>query len=126
MGRKEAKRFSQLSTGFVGAGGCGSAYCEGWPQLDTKAGKTTGKIANIIMDNLHIYKDADELTVAVADWMVEYISVTLLKHDRFTIALSGGNTPKQLYSLLASDGYRNKIDWAHLHIFWGDERALPF
>ncbi len=75
---------------------------------------------------LHIYKDDRELTVAVADWMVKYIKETLQHKDRFTIALSGGNTPKQLFSLLASDAYQDKIDWKRLHIFWGDERAVPF
>jgi 6-phosphogluconolactonase len=31
-----------------------------------------------------------------------------------------------LYELLSSDPYKNRIDWSKLHIFWGDERAVPF
>ena len=76
--------------------------------------------------NLHIYNDADELTVAIADWLVEYISATLQQKNRFTIALSGGNTPRQLFSVLASDAYHDKINWTKMHIFWGDERVVPF
>ena len=75
---------------------------------------------------VHIYADEIELTAALADWIVHYIDVTLQKQDRFTIALSGGNTPKGLYSLLATDAYQQRIDWKRIHIFWGDERAVSF
>jgi 6-phosphogluconolactonase len=40
--------------------------------------------------------------------------------------LSGGNTPKKLYQLLASPAYLKKIDWEKIHLFWGDERYVPF
>lgn len=75
---------------------------------------------------LHVSKDMEELSKYAADWLVNYIKEVLSKHDRFTIALSGGNTPKKLYQLLASDEYKNKISWKQLHIFWGDERYVPF
>ena len=76
--------------------------------------------------HLQVYKDAQETTTALADWMVELIQKTLEVKDRFTIALSGGETPKKLYQTLASDAYRKKIKWDRLHIFWGDERFVPF
>lgn len=75
---------------------------------------------------VNVYKDAEELTVGVADWLVAYIADTLQHQERFTIALSGGNTPKQLFKLLASAAYHNKIAWQKIHFFWGDERAVPF
>lgn len=75
---------------------------------------------------LHIYKNADELNTAFADWLVAYIQTTLQQQERFTIALSGGSTPKKLHELLATEAYSNKIDWAKLHFFWGDERFVPF
>ena len=58
--------------------------------------------------------------------MVDDIRKTLQLQDRFTIALSGGSTPKKLHLLLASDQFKNKIDWQKLHVFWGDERYVPF
>lgn len=76
--------------------------------------------------NLHTYNNLNELSAAVADWMVSYISDTLSKNSRFTISLSGGSTPQKLYSLLATDAYKEKIDWSKMHIFYGDERAVPF
>ena len=75
---------------------------------------------------LHVYKNPDELSHAVADWIAKSISDTLKRQDRFTIALSGGSTPKALHKLLAASPYKEEIDWSKLHVFWGDERAVPF
>jgi len=75
---------------------------------------------------LMIGQNIDELSQQAAEWMVDYIQKTLLLQDRFTIALSGGSTPKKLHLLLASDQFKNKIDWQKLHVFWGDERYVPF
>ena len=75
---------------------------------------------------LNIYKDTDDLTTALADWICSEVQKRLITQSRFTIALSGGNTPKQLFSKLASPPYNKKIDWSRMHIFWGDERLVPF
>jgi 6-phosphogluconolactonase len=75
---------------------------------------------------LHISLNIDQLSVSVADWMVQLIAETLQKQDRFCLVLSGGSTPKKLHELLASDNYKNKIDWSKIHIFFGDERFVPF
>ncbi len=74
----------------------------------------------------HIYRDLNELSTDVADWMVSIIGETIGKTGRFTIALSGGSTPQKLYTLLATEPYKQKIDWSKMHIFWGDERVVPF
>jgi len=75
---------------------------------------------------LHVYKNGEELSSAVAKWIADRISATLVKKDRFTIALSGGSTPQRLHKILAASPYKEQIDWSKLHIFWGDERAVPF
>ena len=75
---------------------------------------------------LHIYKNPDELSHAVAKWIADDIATTLKKQDRYTIALSGGSTPKALHKILAASPYKEQIDWTKLHIFWGDERDVPF
>jgi 6-phosphogluconolactonase len=48
----------------------------------------------------------------------------IANHGRFTFVLSGGSTPRQLYSLLASEKYVSTIDWTHVDFFWGDERCV--
>ena len=76
--------------------------------------------------HIHTYNDPDELSFAVADWMIYQISDALKKNGRFTVALSGGSTPQRLYSILAKESYSQKIDWSKVHIFYGDERVVPF
>lgn len=46
-------------------------------------------------------------------------------HGVFQVALSGGNTPRDLYALLASPEFASLVDWSAVHFFWGDERAVP-
>jgi len=73
-----------------------------------------------------IKKDSKELSEEFAVWITNYIEKKLAKQDIFTLVLSGGSTPKKLYHLLASEKFKNKIDWKRIHFFWGDERYVPF
>src|SRR5882762_9418514 len=75
---------------------------------------------------LHIFKDGETLSNAAAKFVADHISATLKKNSRYSIALSGGSTPKRLHQLLAQSPYKEQIDWSKLHVFWGDERAVPF
>ena len=73
----------------------------------------------IILENLQ------ELNRQVADW-VKAISIDAINdHGKFHIALAGGNTPRALYELLASDEYAGQIDWQHVNFYFGDERSVP-
>lgn len=74
---------------------------------------------------LIITKNIDELNWQVAEWMIGYVNEVLKEQERFTIALSGGSTPKKLYELLASNEFDDKVNWAKIHVFWGDERYVP-
>ncbi|MBM3473236.1 MAG: 6-phosphogluconolactonase [Armatimonadetes bacterium] len=47
------------------------------------------------------------------------------REGTFRVALSGGRTPRSLYELLASDGYRSAVRWTDWHVFFADERAVP-
>ncbi|RBL88249.1 6-phosphogluconolactonase [Chitinophaga flava] len=75
---------------------------------------------------LHIAKDPAQLSENVAAWISNYIQEVLQDQEQFTFVLSGGNTPKQLYALLAKEPYQQIIPWEKIHFFWGDERAVPF
>ncbi len=72
-----------------------------------------------------IYPDSDTLSHAAARYVVRVASEAITTHGRFTLALAGGSTPKKLYALLASEPYRDQIDWALTEIFWSDERCVP-
>lgn len=75
---------------------------------------------------LHIQKDAESLSLELAEWITSSIETTLQKQDKFTFVVTGGNSPKRLYELLAGSPYKERIEWNKVHIFWGDERAVPF
>ncbi len=75
---------------------------------------------------LHIYKNATETCKGLAAWIAKLIDDTLLVKENFIWALAGGSTPKELYALLSSAPYDQKIKWDRVHIFWGDERMVPF
>src|SRR5205807_8375702 len=44
---------------------------------------------------------------------------------RFTVALSGGPTPRRLFQILAEVPFRDQVDWDKVEFFWGDERSAP-
>jgi len=72
-----------------------------------------------------ICRDAPDLSRRAAEQFVAMARQTLGAHGRFTVALSGGSTPKGLYALLAAAEFASRIDWARVHLFWGDERCVP-
>jgi len=76
---------------------------------------------------LRVHADASELARAAAEELTNSAEKAVLDHDRFTIALAGGSTPKELYRLLASESepFRARLPWALSHFFWGDERHEP-
>ncbi len=75
---------------------------------------------------LNIAETPASLALQAANWVAAYMEQTLAKQPRFTVALSGGSTPKALHELLAQPPLRNRIDWNRVHVFWGDERFVPF
>jgi 6-phosphogluconolactonase len=75
--------------------------------------------------NQEIFKDAEHLCRGLAEWITSLIEETLTRKEGFSLVLSGGNTPKNLHLLLASPPYKERINWKNIHVFWGDERAVP-
>ncbi len=75
-------------------------------------------------DNRHVITVADPaaLAKAAADRIMARIEAN---PGRAAICLTGGSSPRQLYQLLASDAYRGRIPWDHIHWFIGDERFVP-
>ena len=68
---------------------------------------------------------SNSLSQAAAELFVETSAQAILQRGRFFVALSGGNTPAELYKLLAQSPYKEQVDWTHVHVFWGDERCVP-
>lgn len=75
--------------------------------------------------NIAIYPDIDVISQQAAQYVVRIATESIATHGRFTIALSGGTTPRKLYGLLGTEPYLSQIDWILVHIFWSDERCVP-
>ena len=74
---------------------------------------------------IQIYNNTEEINIAAADLFIAAAQKAIAKKDKFTVVLTGGSSPAGVYKLLASDDYKNKIDWSKVFIFWGDERWVP-
>jgi 6-phosphogluconolactonase len=74
-------------------------------------------------DNRHVISVAGpaELAKMAADRVIARLSANA---GRAAICLTGGSSPKQLYQLLATDAYRSRIPWDHVHWFIGDDRFV--
>ena len=77
----------------------------------------------MVKPKLDVSPDPAMLATRFADWLVARLVETT---GAFALNLSGGSTPKRLYELLATEQYRRKIDWERLHVFFGDERFVPW
>lgn len=73
---------------------------------------------------IRILTTPQELFEAAAEEVICAAKEAEDTRGRFTIALSGGSTPKSLYNLLATNA-RNALPWDRMFFFWGDERHVP-
>ncbi|MCS4300973.1 6-phosphogluconolactonase [Chryseobacterium sp. BIGb0232] len=72
--------------------------------------------------DITIFNTLDTLYKKAADTFVELSEQSIQKHGKFVTAVSGGSSPKAIFSLLATPEYADKIDWSKVYIFWVDER----
>ncbi|TMC49398.1 MAG: 6-phosphogluconolactonase [Chloroflexi bacterium] len=68
---------------------------------------------------------AANLAETVAAWLMDRAAAAIGDHGRFTLAVSGGSTPRPLYQLLAGEPWRTRADWQRWRIYFADERACP-
>ena len=74
--------------------------------------------------DVRVAADVDALSAQAATAAVDIINDAVAAHGRCSLALSGGDTPRGLHRLLASR-HRDRIPWARVHVFWGDDRYVP-
>lgn len=74
---------------------------------------------------IKVLQNHDALVQTAAERFVTSAVEAIRACGRFHVALSGGTTPKRLYTLLATDRYVARVDWSRVHVFWGDERCVP-
>lgn len=68
----------------------------------------------VLPDPAALAREASERFVALA-------RSAIAAQGHFSVALSGGSTPRLLYEQLVAQ----PMEWQHVHVFWGDERCVP-
>ena len=86
---------------------------------------TTTAVLQTKSGEIRIFRNLKDLSVAVACLFVDLAIETVRNRKRFSVALSGGSTPKKLYSLLGKPEFSTRIPWRGVHLFWSDERCVP-
>ena len=74
---------------------------------------------------IEIFANAQELARGAAAYFVARSGEAVAEKGIFTVALSGGSTPKALYQLLADEPFRAQVPWTKTYFFWSDERHVP-
>ena len=76
------------------------------------------------MKQLKIVNTKIELANYSAEYIVKLAKEYISQNGQFSIALSGGSTPKILYQALV-ENYKDALDWSKVDFFWSDERYVP-
>ncbi len=76
-------------------------------------------------EKVEVLSDSEALSLRATSIFLDASKKSVATKKRFAVAISGGSTPRRLYTLLGSGGYRDQIDWQHVHFFWADERCVP-
>lgn len=74
---------------------------------------------------VHTFPDLEALSRAAARDLTAHINAVLRAQNRYTLALAGGSTPRRLYELLGKEA-KGALPWPQIHLFWGDERFVPY
>lgn len=74
---------------------------------------------------IHIFSDPQDLASKAADLFLSSAEQAIAASNRFLVGLSGGTTPKTLYSILTSSSYARRLDWSKVQFLFGDERCVP-
>lgn len=74
---------------------------------------------------LYVHPNPQTLSLAAAERWIELAGQAIAERGAFHAALSGGSTPKILYETLARPDLASQVEWHRVHIYFGDERAVP-
>jgi 6-phosphogluconolactonase len=75
--------------------------------------------------DVRICEDAQDLAAEAASHFAQLADQYAVGAGRFTVALSGGSTPRAMFTLLAAEPFKQSVPWPSIYFFWGDERAVP-
>ncbi len=78
-----------------------------------------------IKPNIEVFSEPSDLAQAAADLFLEAAHKALEDRGWFSVALSGGRTPRLLFECLKNSAEAKVLPWSQCHVFWVDERYVP-
>lgn len=72
-----------------------------------------------------IANNLEHLARICTDFFFRTAVESMTRSDRFSVALSGGSTPRPMHRLLATPPFLTDIPWKRIDIYWADERLVP-
>jgi len=85
---------------------------------------TTDPLSDLVGERI-VSRTAQDVADTVANWIAAQARHAVDDHGSFSIALSGGSTPRLLNEMLAGREWRDRIDWSAWDVYFADERACP-
>lgn len=73
---------------------------------------------------VRVHRNLAALSRAAADLFCVRVGAAVRRRGRCDVVLAGGDTPRLTYALLATNPWRDRVDWGQVHVFWGDERCV--
>jgi 6-phosphogluconolactonase len=73
----------------------------------------------------YVFQDAASFARHAAKYFADQIQAAVAKQGVARIAISGGNTPKPVFSILAGEDLLSTVPWERVQLFWVDERCVP-
>jgi 6-phosphogluconolactonase len=77
------------------------------------------------LSNVFVFDSPELVAEAAAERFINLAQDSITQRGRFSVALAGGNTPRRVYELLASERFKGQVEWAKVYLFFGDERCVP-
>lgn len=74
---------------------------------------------------IKVLPDVSSLAREAAERIVAAAVQAIDTHGTFSLALSGGSTPRPVYELLSQEPFRSHVNWNKVEIYFGDERCVP-
>jgi len=74
---------------------------------------------------IRVFNDLEGISQAAARIFSKAAAQAIAARGRFSVALSGGITPRRLHEILTAQPYLGQIRWNNVHIFWGYDRCVP-
>jgi 6-phosphogluconolactonase len=78
-----------------------------------------------LVGRIVVHEDAAALARAGAEEFARTCDEAARARGRCAVSITGGESPGDLYRLLGTPEFVERIPWRDVHLFWGDDRLVP-